>query len=55
MEDGTPRTAGIGTYLIGGYFSVIEWNPLNSTLIKDDGTQEPGFPIREVVKNAHLQ
>ena len=34
----------IGTYLIGGYLSYVMKR--TTTLIKPDGTQEPGFPLR---------
>ena len=34
-------TSGIGTYLIGGGYS-----KKTTTLIKNDGSQEPGFPLR---------
>ena len=35
--------SGVGTYLMGGYFT-----DLVSTLIKPDGTQEPGFPLKYI-------
>ena len=38
----TPDT-GIGTYLIGGFDDEME---MTTTLIKPDGTQEPGFPLQ---------
>ena len=40
----TPRH-GRGTYLMGG-----EHSPETSTLIKDDGTQEPAFPLKYSTK-----
>ena len=36
-------SSGIGTYLMGGYFT-----DLVTTLIKPDGTQEPGFPLKYI-------
>ena len=38
----TPGT-GVGTYLMGGYYSE-SWR--TTTLIRPDGTQEPGFPLK---------
>ena len=40
----TPES-GIGTYLMGGGYPGP--NPTRTTLIKPDGTQEPGFPLRQ--------
>ena len=34
-------SSGIGTYLMGGYY-----NQSTTTLVKPDGTQEPGFPLK---------
>ena len=36
----TPGT-GVGTYLMGGY-----WSKRTTELIRPDGTQEPGFPLK---------
>ena len=42
----TPRH-GRGTYLMGGWHNTDNPYPWNtSTLIKDDGTQEPAFPLK---------
>jgi len=38
----------IGTYLMGGYDSEVR----TTTLIKPDGTQEPGFPLQYDTKSA---
>ena len=37
----TPSTGTIGTFLMGGYYTLR-----NTTLIRPDLTQEPGFPLK---------
>ena len=37
----TPSSGNIGTYLMGGYYS-----ERTTTLVNNDGSQEPGFPLK---------